>query len=269
MFFRAPLPLIENLRIIYLSNHQQEMELLSKISEFLKKAGHKYSAAVVLAAGESTRMGENKMLLRIGGVPVLAHSLRVLNGCEEVDEIIVVTRDSMLEEVAKLCREYGITKCGKVVVGGASRTESALAGVCHADKQCKVIAIHDGARPFVSKEIVDHCLRMASQHLAAAPAIRVKDTVRVVKDGCVLDTPEREQLFAMQTPQCFDADLIKGALSAAVQSKRSYTDDCAAVEAMGVKIHLTQGSEENIKITTPLDLAVGEAILEKRRGASL
>lgn len=237
---------------------------MSKISEMLKKAGHKYSSAVVVAAGSSMRMGEDKLMMRLNGKPVLAHSLQTLNACDEVDEIVVVTRPEMLETVSKLCREYGVTKCSKVVVGGATRTESALAGVCQTNKNSKVIAIHDGARPFVTQKIVNHTLRVAAQYLAAAPAVKVKDTVRIVKNGTVVDTPDREQLMAMQTPQCFDADLIKGALTAAVTAHISYTDDCAAVEAMGVSIHLTAGNEDNIKITTPVDIAVGEAILKKR-----
>ena len=238
---------------------------MKKLSEILKKAGHKYSSVVVVAAGNSTRMGEDKLSLDLEGKPVLAHTLLTLNGCDEVDEIVLVTREDKLEPMATLCRNYGITKCSKVILGGDTRTESALAGVCQCHKEAKVIAIHDGARPLVPRKIVNHTLRMAAQQLAAAPAVKVNDTVRIVREGVCVETPERENLAAMQTPQAFDADLIKAALTDAVAKHLSFTDDCAAVEAMGVRIYLTEGSEENIKITTPLDIAVAKAILEKRR----
>ncbi len=240
---------------------------MSKLSKFIKEKSRKYCCAVVLAAGSSSRMGQDKLEMKIGKVPVLALSLQALNKCGSVDEIIVVSQFEKLESVSQLCRLYGITKAKSVVVGGATRTESALAGVNAASKEAKIICIHDGARPFANIELIDEVVRAAVLYNAAAPAVSVKDTIRVMRDGEVLDTPDRNELMAVQTPQAFDADIIKGALTAAVQSGISYTDDCAAVEALGLKVRLTNGSEDNIKITTPLDISVAEAIAAKRRKA--
>lgn len=237
---------------------------MAGITELIKKNSHKFSSAVVVAAGSSTRMGQDKLMLELGGVPVLIRSLQAIASSDEVDEIVLVSRESELEHFAQLCHEYGITKVSKVVAGGATRLESALAGVSNVSRSAKIICIHDGARPLVSKEVVSRTLREAYRSIAAAPAVKIKDTVRIMKNGEVTATPDRDSLFAVQTPQAFDADIIKGALTAAIAGGLECTDDCAAVEAMGVKVKLVEGSEENIKITTPIDIVVAEAILSGR-----
>lgn len=239
---------------------------MSEISEKMKRASRGFCTAVVVAAGSSSRMGCDKLELRLGKMPVLAAALRALNSCLSIDEIIVVTRRDKLEETARLCRDYGITLCTKVVCGGETRTISALAGVSEADKRAKIICIHDAARPFIDPALVDEVVRAAVVYRAAAPAIPVKDTVRIAENGETVMTPERSSVFAVQTPQAFDADIIKAALTLAVQSGRTYTDDCAAVEAMGLKIRLTHGSEDNIKLTTPLDMELAAAIMRRRAG---
>lgn len=238
---------------------------MSKIAEALRKMNRKFCSAVVVAAGSSTRMGEDKLMMKIGDVPVLAMSLLALDRCGDVDEIVVVTQAEKIQQVAGLCKEYGVSKASKVVCGGGTRTESALAGVSETNKKAKLICIHDGARPFVTPDIVSDVLKAASQYKAAAPAIGVKDTVRILQNGEVAETPNRSEVFAMQTPQAFAADLIKAALSHAVKNRLTFTDDCAAAEAIGIKVHLTRGSEDNIKVTTPLDVSLMEAIAERRR----
>jgi len=170
-----------------------------------------------------------------------------------------------LESIGYLRDTYGLTKLTKAVIGGATRTESALHGVSEADSRAKVIAIHDAARPLVTPEIVADAVHNAVIYLAAAPAVPVKDTIKVAKDGSISATPERSSLYAVQTPQVFHADIIKGALSKALADGIQYTDDCAAVEAMGVMPRLSLGSEENLKITTPADVLLARSILEKRR----
>ena len=238
---------------------------MSKLSGGLKNLQRKFCTAVVVAAGCSERMGQDKMFMEIGKIPVLARAIQPFETCQAVDEIIVVTRAESLEEVSTLCRNYRLRKVSKVIVGGATRTESALAGVSQASKNAKLICIHDGARPLVTPEIIEQTVRAAQFSMAAAPAVPVKDTVRIHREGDVYDTPDRKEVFAMQTPQAFDADLIKAALTAAVNSGKSYTDDCAAVEALGAAVRLTQGSEENLKITTQEDLLLAGLIAEKRR----
>lgn len=223
-------------------------------------------AAVVPAAGSSTRMGRDKLFASLGGVPVLIHTLRALESCPSIGEIIVVTRPDHLVEVSKLCREAVLDKVSKVVSGGATRTESVLAGVNAVGEGYSLVAIHDGARPLVSREVVEAAVAAAASGSAAAPAVPVKDTVKEAERGIVTATPDRSKLFAVQTPQVFDIDLIRTALTRAVEEGVSLTDDCAAVERMGVPVALTQGSYTNLKITTPEDLAVAEALLDWRNG---
>lgn len=238
---------------------------MSRLSDAVRNIRHNYCTAVVVAAGSSTRMGEDKLLLEVDGKSVIARSLEALNSSSSVDEIIVVTRAERLEEMALIAQNAGIDKLTKVVIGGETRTQSALAGVSEADKRAKVICIHDGARPFVSHEIIAECVHQAVLYYAACPVIPVKDTIRVAENGVAVLTPAREETFAVQTPQAFNADIIKAALTAAVRDGKSYTDDCAAVEALGVKVRVTKGSEDNIKITTPLDIPLAESIAAKRK----
>lgn len=237
---------------------------MSSISDFIRKAHHSFCTVVVVAAGHSTRMGKDKLLLSLDGVPILARTLTALNGSPAVDEIIVVTSEDKLDSIGRMRNDYALTKLTKIVIGGSTRTESALAGVSEANSKAKIICIHDGVRPFVTNELIEDVVHYAVLYQAAAPAVPVKDTIKRAKDGVVSETPDRSELFAVQTPQAFHADIIKAALTAAVNGGYSYTDDCAAVEALGVKAYLSRGSEENIKITTPPDLYLAEAIVRNR-----
>ena len=203
-------------------------------------------------------MGEDKLFMDLAGKPVLARTLTALNACSCVDEIVVVTRLESLEKVAALCREYRVDKVGKVVVGGASRTESALAGLVQIRRNAKYVLIHDGARPLVTEEIVYDAMHSAALYKCAAPAVKETDHDTVVR------TLNRSALAAIQTPQAFVPEIIKAALTRAIAEKKEYTDDCAAVEAMGVKVHLSKGSPENIKITGPVDIPTAAAILKTR-----
>ena len=236
------------------------------LSDLIRKAHHSYCTVVVVAAGNSVRMGKDKLLLPLDGIPILARTLTALNGCQAVDEIIVVTQQEKLDIVGAMREEYGLTKLSKVVLGGETRTQSALAGVSEANSKAKIICIHDGVRPFISNEMVEDVVHYAVLYHAAAPALPVKETIKRAKDGVVSETPERSELFAVQTPQGFQADIIKAALTSAVTNGLSFTDDCAAVEALGVRAYLSRGSEDNIKITTPPDLYLAEAILRNRSG---
>ena len=151
-----------------------------------------------------------------------------------------------------------------MVRGGESRTRSALLAALEADSRAELLAVHDGARPLVLPELIDTVIRQAERCAAAAPAIPVKDTIKVVRDGAVERTLDRSELMAVQTPQVFEASLLKAALQAALDQGAAVTDDCAAVERLGKVVYLTEGSEENIKITTPADLVLAEAILRAR-----
>ena len=222
--------------------------------------------ALVAAAGSSTRMGGgNKLLLPLDGVPVLVRTLTALQQARRVDEIVIAAREEELVEISRLCRTYGITKCAKVVRGGESRAHSVLLAALEAREDSELLAVQDGARPLVTPELIDAVAEAAARTAAAAPAVPVKDTVKAVRaDGTVEQTLDRGALRAVQTPQIFESSLLKAALQSAVEGNVPVTDDCSAVERLGKRVYLVEGDEENLKITTPVDLLLAEAILERR-----
>ena len=239
------------------------MNALRKL--FTKKETDPHCSVVVVAAGSGERMGQDKLFLQLAGKPVLVHSLLVFQNSEKVDEIVVVTRAEKLAEVSDLCSEYALSKVSKVVVGGATRTESCLAGVSELNGKCSLIAIHDGARPFVTEQILADAVNCAEKTMAAVPAIPCADTVRIVdENGVITADTDRDSIVLIQTPQVFHADIIKGALSYAVSHSLSLTDDSSAARMMGVKVHTVPGDPDNIKLTVPDDLVKGNAILKSR-----
>ena len=230
-----------------------------------KKEETPHCSAVIVAAGSSQRMGSDKLMHNLGIMPVLARTLLAFQDCELVDEIVVVTRMEKIIEVAGLCKKYRIEKASKVISGGATRMESALAGVSEVKKNARLIAIHDGARPLVSVDLIEKTVRAAAEYKAAVPAIKSVDTLKLVEDGeTVTGSLDRELVLRVQTPQVFEADLIKGALTFAAEKKLPLTDDCSAAERMGVKAHIVPGEEDNIKLTTPRDMLFAAAILKDR-----
>ena len=217
--------------------------------------------AVIVAAGNASRMqGVDKIMAEIGDKPVIAHTLAAFEACGLVREVIVVTRSDLIVPIGDVCKTYGFSKVTKVVTGGEDRSHSVLIGLGEVSRDVDYIAIHDGARPFVSQQVLEDTITTAFRTSAAAPAIPVNDTIKTAEQGLVTGTPDRSKLFAVQTPQVFDADLIRGALHHCVEQKLPLTDDCSAVERIGKVVTLTQGDRRNIKITTQFDLVVGEAI---------
>ena len=232
----------------------------------LRDAQRPYCTALVAAAGSSSRMGGvNKLLLPLDGTPVLARTLQALELASRVDEIVIAAREEDILPFCDLCRTYGITKPVKVVRGGKSREESVLCAALEAEEKTELLAVQDGARPLVTPELIDAVVDKAALCNAAVPAVPIKDTIKVSDHEQVIKTLDRSRLCAVQTPQVFEASLLKAALQAAIQNGESLTDDCSAVEHLGKIVYLVEGSEENIKITTPLDMTIGEAILEARR----
>ena len=232
---------------------------------FKKKEENPHCSVVVVAAGSSKRMGSDKIMANLGGMPVLARTLKAFEDSKLVDEIIVVTKTERIEEIADACKKYGISKTQKVVCGGASRMESALAGVSEVNPKAKLIAIHDGARPLVSDLIIKRTVYSAWENLSAVPVLKNTDTLKEIdENGIVIKPVDRETVVRVQTPQVFSADLIKGALTKAVTEKLPLTDDCSDMAMMGVKTHTVTGDEDNIKLTTPRDFFIAEAILRNR-----
>ncbi len=230
---------------------------------FKKRSGQRklHCSAVIVAAGSASRMkGVDKIMAEIGGMPVIARTLSVFQNCDRIGEIVVVTREDLLVPVGEVCRQYSFDKVTRVVVGGADRSRSVQNGLNELG-ETDYVAIHDGARPFVSAEVLEETIRAAERSGAAAPAIPVTDTIKTAQDSLVTGTPDRSTLFAVQTPQIFDMDLICGALYHCIEKKIPLTDDCSAVEQIGKVVTLTVGERTNIKITTQFDLLIGEAIV--------
>ena len=235
------------------------------LSLFKKKPEEPKCAAVIVSAGLARRMGGiDKVLAPLGELPVLVHTLYAFQDCPVVEEIVVVAREDLLVEVGRICKDFVFDKVTKVVVGGEERIHSVQAGLREISPKAELIAIHDGARPLVTQEVIRDAVSRAALTGAAAPAIPLTDTIKRSEDGLVMETVDRSQLWAVQTPQVFEAGLIKGAVQKAIDDNELLTDDCGAVERLGMKVTLTQGSRENLKITTPLDLVLGEAILRAR-----
>ena len=185
----------------------------------------KTCGAVIVAAGNASRMGGiDKVMAELKGEPMIART---------------------------------------VVVGGKSRQESVNLGLNALSDKVKLAAVHDGARPLISWQVIDRTVRAANTYGAAAPAIPVKDTIKVVEGRVVKHTPDRATLFAVQTPQVFDFDLLRGALKKAETDGAQVTDDCSAVELMGMSVKIVEGDERNIKVTTPMDLKIAEMLLEE------
>ena len=223
-----------------------------------------FCTAVIVAAGSSRRMeGTDKVLAPLGGEPVICCTVRAFDSHPMISEIIVVTRKELLSELSELFRDRGFSKVRAVVSGGEDRMSSVQCGVACANRKAKLLAMHDGARPLVSRDVISAAVTQAAKTGAAAPAVPVKDTVKLADDGAVTGTPERKRLFAVQTPQVFDADLLRAALVHAAEKQLPVTDDCGCVEALGMRVLLTPGEERNLKITTPMDLRLAELWLEE------
>ena len=227
-------------------------------------------AVIVPAAGSSRRMGGgNKLMMDLCGIPVLQRTLMAIDSAELADEIIVAAKEEDMLEIADLCHKAGLRKPIRVVQGGESRTASVLAAAMECRPDTELIAVHDGARPLVRPQQIDDLIRLGAKTNAVAPALPVTDTIKVADDeGKVVSTPDRNTLYAVQTPQVFQANILRAALQSALNDGVTATDDCAAVERLGKEVYLTPGDPENIKITTPFDLIIGEAILT-RGGDSL
>ena len=221
-----------------------------------------YCGAVIVAAGSASRMGGiDKVMAELDGEPMICRTVRTFQNCDAVKEIVIVTREDLIVPIGDLCRSYDKVKA--VVVGGSSRQESVSLGLNALSDKVKLVAIQDGARPLITWEVIDRTIRAAHNYGAAAPAVPVKDTIKVVQGGIVKETPDRSTLKAVQTPQVFDLNLLRGALKKAKEDGAEVTDDCSAVERLGMSVKIVEGDERNIKGTTPMDLKIARMLLEE------
>ncbi len=235
---------------------------ISKLSRAIRKIlPLQYCGAVIVAAGNASRMGGiDKVMAELDGEPMIVRTVRAFQNCDAIKEIVIVTRKDLKPEITRLCKDFD--KVTAVVRGGQDRQGSVEAGLRALSKKVKLAAIQDGARPLITQAVIDRTVRAANTYGAAAPAVPVKDTIKVVEGGVVKTTPDRSTLWAVQTPQVFDYDLLQGALRKARKDNAPITDDCSAVERIGFGVKIVEGDESNIKITTPMDLRIAEFLLE-------
>ena len=219
--------------------------------------------AVIVAAGSASRMGGiDKVMAPLKGEPMILHTVRAFQECDAIAEIVVVTRPDLILPITKLTNAFD--KVTAVVSGGASRQESVALGMNALSDKCELAAIQDGARPLVTWQLIDRVVRAAHSHHAAIPVIPVKDTIKVCNSALVVSTPDRSTLRAVQTPQVFDYDLLRGALKQAEIDGAEVTDDCSAVERLGMSVRTVEGDERNLKVTTPIDLKFAEMLMEEQ-----
>ncbi len=226
------------------------------------------SVAIVPSAGIGRRMGgqiKKKNYLELRGVPVLAHTLLVLDESPVIDSIVIVC--TLGDE--KFCKEeivegYSIRKVESIVAGGATRQDSVISGFNAILSEAPVVVVHDGARPLVTADIIERTVKTAASHGAAVAAVPVKDTIKEVSGGIITRTVARERLYSIQTPQAFMRGVLLKAHKRAAQDGFYGTDEASLVERLGADVAVVEGSYENIKITTPEDIAVAVSILNRR-----
>ena len=227
--------------------------------------GKTFTSAIIVAAGSSTRMGKNKMLLELGSQTVFERSVSTFEECGAIDEIIVVTSEENMAKYRASVRENLYAKVKAIVCGGSTRQESVRKGIEHCAKNADFIAIHDGARPLIKPETIAETVREADVYGAAAVAIRSRDTIKAVDgEGFAVDTVNRENTVLVQTPQTFRRDLIVEAHKKAADEGFVGTDDCALIERMGHKTKMVYIPYFNIKLTVPDDIFLAKSILISR-----
>ncbi len=220
------------------------------------------TSVVIVCAGNSTRMGGvNKILLPLGERRVIGVTMQAFQKCESVSEIVIVAREADIPEIKAEAEAAGITKLIACTTGGSTRQQSVINGVKCISKDTCLVAVHDGARPLVKPEHIEKAIHDASVFGGATLGVPVKDTIKTVEDGLITDTPPRKLLYITQTPQVFKRELYFEGIDFALEHGLDFTDDCQLVEAIGGKVAMTIGDYSNIKITTPEDIRLAEALL--------
>ncbi len=223
------------------------------------------TSVVIVCAGNSTRMGGvNKILLPLGERKVIGVTMQAFQACDSVSEIIIVAREDDIPAIQAEAEAAGITKLAACTTGGATRQESVINGIKKISKETQLVAVHDGARPLVKPEHIEKVIKDASVFGGATLGVPVKDTIKAVDGGLIIDTPPRSSLYITQTPQIFKRDLYFEGIDFALEHGLDFTDDCQLVEAIGGKVAMTVGDYTNIKITTPEDIDIAEVLLRQR-----
>ena len=226
--------------------------------------------AIIVAAGDSRRMGFDKLFATIIGRPVIAHTIGAFERAGSVGEIIVIGREDRLDEIKAIVRDENFKKVRSIVPGGKHRQDSVRAGLDHLAAGAKYVAVHDAARPLITPEQIECVLEQCRMHAAASLAEPISDTLKYADSEFFVTGPvDRHQLYAMQTPQVFERPLIEGAYRAVYAENVSVTDEVSAVERLGRKVILVPNKDLNFKITYPRDLNLAEFVLTQRIRAAV
>lgn len=221
-----------------------------------------YTVMMVAAAGSSTRMGCAKQHIMLDGQPVLLRTLGLLQQVDAVDEILLITRKEDVEHFTALAAQHGITKLHRVVIGGDTRQQSVANGLAALPAETTLVGIHDGARPLITADVVEAVIAQAQAVGGAAVAVPVKDTLKQTDaDGYITNTPDRSRLWRVQTPQVFAREPYCAAMETALAEGWDFTDDCQLMEKVGHPVRLVAGLDTNLKLTTPEDVQLANAIL--------
>ena len=223
------------------------------------------NGVVIVAAGTGSRMkmGINKQFIKLEGKEIIAYTIEKFYNNSNIEDIVVVVKEDESEFFKKEILDKYNFKNIKIAYGGKERQDSVYNGLKSLDKKCDVVLIHDGARPFVSDKIIYNCIEEVKEHKAIVVGVPVKDTIKIIdNDKNIVDTPNRSVLWAVQTPQTFDYNILIDAYKDAFKSGFYGTDDAMLVERNGYKVKMVEGSYNNIKITTQEDLSVGSQILK-------
>lgn len=221
--------------------------------------------AIIVAAGDSRRMGFDKLFAVIAGKTVIAHTIRAFEDAKCIDGIIVVARENRHDEIKTIVGEENFEKIRSIIPGGERRQDSVRAGLDHLDSITKYVAVHDAARPLVTPEQIERVFQQCVNHDAAALAEPINDTLkRADADFLVSDSVDRHQLYAMQTPQIFERQLIEEAYRTVCAANLFVTDEVSAAERLGRKVVLVLNDDFNFKITYPRDLPLAEFLVRRR-----
>jgi 2-C-methyl-D-erythritol 4-phosphate cytidylyltransferase len=218
---------------------------------------------LIVAGGHGKRMGAEipKQLLELNGKTIIEHTLAPFMSCKLIDGIIISASLEIIERIEKITNSLNDIKPVIVIEGGKERQDSVLNGINAVPSDTDIIVIHDAVRPFITADLITECIITAEKHGSVSVMRPIKETVKIVSNGVIEKTLDRSKLWITQTPQAFRTEIIKKAHEKAKNDNFMGTDDCILVERIGLKVHVIEGSDKNIKITTPADLIIADSIL--------
>lgn len=226
---------------------------------------NKYVSAIIVAAGNSTRMGKDKIFIDLNSIPVIAHTLLAFQNADVIGEIIIVCKNDDIKKLEDIINKYSINKFKRFALGGSTRQESVFSGIKKCDEKTSYYAIHDAARCLITSDEINNVVYDSFHYKASSLGVPCKDTLKILNDNnIVVSTPARSSLWAIQTPQVFEKNLYQDAMHFALKTNQNYTDDCQLIENYRQPVHIVTGNYSNLKITTPDDIVIFENILNLR-----